>query len=436
MPTPSVPPGPRYPRPLQTLGWLTRPGPWMERCRDRYGDTFTLRVAQEGIWVLVSDPEAVRQVFTGDPRLLHAGEANLVLRPILGPNSVLLLDDQPHLTQRKLLLPPFHGERMKRYEALMTEVAEREVAGWPSGEPMAIAPRMQALTLEIILRAVFGLEPGERLDRMRAMLGGMMDWMTRPSRFVLMSTVGPARIERLGFFRRVLEPVDELLIDEIRARRADPRSAERDDILSLLVSATHEDGSPMSDRELRDELITLLVAGHETTATSLSWAMERLLRTPAAWTRLRDEVAAGQDAYVDATVKETLRLWPVLPLVVRKLLAPMEIGGHHLPAGVSVSPCIYLMHRRPELYPDPTAFRPERFLDTQPGTYTWIPFGGGIRRCLGASFAQFEMQTVLKVLARSSGLRASRPERPERVQRRAIMLAPRDGAEVVLDRAA
>ena len=430
MSSPSIPPGPRLPRPVQTLGWIKRPGPFMERCRARYGDTFTIRVANEGTWVFLSDPEAVRQVFTGDPRLLHAGEANAVLRPILGPNSVLLLDDAAHLRQRKLLLPPFHGERMKRYGELMTEIAEQEVSRWPAGEPLELLPRMQALTMEIILRAVFGVRDPERLERLRAVLSRMMDLTTRPSRFVAMALLGPRRVERLGLLQPQIGPVDDLLIDEIRRRRADPGVAGRDDILSLLVQAEHEDGSPMGDRELRDELITLLVAGHETTAGSLSWALERLLRHPAAWARLREEAATGESAYLDATIKETLRLRPVLAIVARKLVEPMEIGGHHLPAGVSVAPCIYLMHRRADIYPDPYAFRPERFLEQPAGTYTWIPFGGGVRRCLGASFALFEMATVLRVIARSASLEPAEPA-DERVRRRAIMLTPADGAKVV-----
>ena len=431
MSTNHLPPGPNLPRALQTIGWLKRPGPFLERSRRRYGDTFTLRVAYEGSWVMLTDPEAIRQVFTGDPAVLHAGEANAILRPILGPSSVLLLDEEPHLAQRKLMLPPFHGERMKRYGALMTEIAEREVATWPAGEALALAPRMQRLTLEIILRAVFGIREAERLDRLRGLLTDMLDWLARPSRFLAMAMLGPARLEQLGVFDKVMRPVDELLIDEIRARRTDPGVAERDDILSLLVQATHEDGSPMADRELRDELLTLLIAGHETTATSLAWALERLLRHPEAWTRLRDEVAAGEEAYLEATVRETLRLRPVLPIVARMVKAPVEIGGREYPAGVTLCPCIYLVHRRPDIYPDPYAFRPERFLGVTPGTYTWIPFGGGVRRCLGASFAQFEMTTVLRVVARSAALRATRPERDERVRRRTIMLAPDAGAEVV-----
>jgi cytochrome P450 len=330
----------------------------MERCRQRYGDTFTLRIANEGTWVLLSDPETIREVFTGDPRLLHAGEANTVLRPILGPNSVLLLDDAPHLAQRKLMLPPFHGERMKRYGDLMTDIAEREVATWPTGAPLALMPRMQALTLEIILRAVFGIREADRPRPLRGLLGTMMDWTTRPSRFVAMATLGPHRVERLGIFKRVIEPVDEMLFEEIRRRRADPEVEERDDILSLLVRATQEDGSPMSDQELRDELVTLLVAGHETTATTLSWALERLLRHPAAWQRLRDEAASGRTRTSTRRSRRRCDCAPSSPLVARMLLEPMEIGGHHLPAGVAVAPCIYLVHRRCDVTPSRTPSGP------------------------------------------------------------------------------
>lgn len=403
----------------------------MERCRDRYGDTFTIRIANEGEWVLMSDPDAVREIFTGDPAVLHAGKANRILLPFLGPDSVLLLDGAPHLRQRKLMLPPFHGDRMRRYESLMVDVAEREVATWPAGDALALLPRMQALTMEIILRAVFGLRQGDRLEHMRTVLTRMLEFATRPTAFLAMASLGPERFGQLRVFRKLIAPVDELLLDEIRTRRAGGGLAEQDDIMSLLLQATHEDGAPMGDRELRDELLTLLLAGHETTATSLSWALERLLRHPAAWGRLREEAAAGETAYIDATVKETLRLRPVLPLVVRELQRPLEIAGHALPAGVRVAPCIYLMHRRPELYPQPTAFRPERFLDHTPGTYTWIPFGGGIRRCLGASFALFEMSTVLGVVARCARLRAAEPQRGERVRRRAIMLTPDRGARAV-----
>ena len=426
-----LPPGPSMPRPLQTVGWIARAGPFLERCRARYGDVFTMRIAQEGIWVMLADPEHVRRVFTGDPKVFHAGEANEILRPMLGDNSVLLLDEEAHMSQRKLLLPPFHGERMERYGALMTEVAEGEIGRWPRGEPFELWPRMQAVTLEVIMRAVFGMEEGMRLERLRDALRAALDWATRPAQLALLALVGPRRVEGMPYFRGRFADVDALLFDEIRARRQDPRLEERDDVMSLLLRATHDDGSPMSDQELRDELMTLLVAGHETTATALAWGIERLVRHPQKLERLRDEAGSDDDGYVDAVAKETLRLRPVIPIVVRRLTVPVEIGGFDLAAGVKVAPCIYLLHRRPEVYgPDPTAFRPERFLEQPAGTYTWIPFGGGVRRCIGGSFAVFEMKCVLSAIARAVDLRPVRPE-PERVVRRAITLTPNRGTEVV-----
>jgi cytochrome P450 family 135 len=430
--TPALPPGPAYPRALNTFGWMFRPGPFMERCQARYGDVFTLRVIHEGTWVFLADPDAVKQVFTGDPRLLHAGEANVVLRPVLGESSVLLLDEPEHMRQRKLMLPPFHGERMQRYSELMNEIAEREIRSWPVGDPLQILPRMQAVTLEVIMRAVFGLEEGERLERLRGLLRDTLDWGTNPRRILAFALVGPRRVGKVPQFRRAFERVDELLYDEIARRRDDPDLGQRDDILSMLVQARHEDGSPMSDAELRDELMTLLLAGHETTATALSWAVERLVRHPEKLERLREEVPTDEDAYLDAVVKETLRLRPVVPAVVRMLKEPMELGGWELPAGVSVAPCIYLVHRNPEVYPEPRRFRPERFLEQPAGTYTWIPFGGGVRRCLGGSFAMFEMKVVLSALARHARLRPSLPQ-AERVRRRAITWTPSRGAEAVVE---
>ncbi len=397
-----LPPGPRLPRPVQTIAWIARTGPFLERCRERYGDVFTVKIAQEGTWVMLADPEHVRQVFTGDPKVFHAGEANAILRPVLGDNSVLLLDEQAHMSQRKLLLPPFHGERMQRYRDVMAEVAEREIAGWPAGEPLPLWPRMQAVTLEVIMRAVFGMEEGAALDRLRSTLRDTLDWTTRPSQMMTLALLGPKRVERLPWFRDRFKDVDALIYEEIRARRADPGLGEREDIMSMLLQAQHEDGSPMSDEELRDELMTLLVAGHETTATALAWAIERLVRHPDKLERLREEANAGGDEYADAVAKETLRLRPVIPIVVRRLTEPVEIGGYTLPAGVKAAPCIYLMHRHASVYqPDPAAFRPERFLEQPAGTYTWIPFGGGVRRCIGATFAVFEMKVVLAAIARA-----------------------------------
>jgi cytochrome P450 len=411
----TLPPGPKGPRALHTLGWITRPGPYATRLRNRYGDTFSLRIANEAAWVMVSHPDAVRQVFTGDPDVLHAGEGNAVLKPLLGPRSVLLLDGADHLSERKAMLPAFHGERMQAYGDLIASIAREEIARWPAGE-VATRPRMQELTLEVIMRAVFGV----RDERLRERVASLLDWTTDPARLLLVLLAGPQRVGSL--FRRVRAPVDDLLTQEIARRRAAPGLERRDDILSMLLAH-----SGMDDATLRDELITLLVAGHETTATALAWALERLARHPDAWERLR----SGDEDYLDAVVKETLRMRPVVPIVLRLLKAPMEIAGYQLPAGVAVAPNILLMHMREDVYPEPRAFRPERFLETPAGTYTWIPFGGGVRRCLGASFAIFEMKAVLRAIA--AGIDRLEPDRSasERVTRRAVTLVPARGARVI-----
>ena len=432
---PTVPgiPGPRMPRALQALGFVTRTVPFMARQRARYGDVFEVNIADEKPWVIFSEPDHVREIFTGDPAVFHAGKGNRVLLPLLGDHSVLLLDDDAHLRQRRLLLPPFHGERMARYGDLIRDAAEREVATWPVGEPLQLAPRMQDVTLEVIMRAVFGMREGAELDHVRGALLALLDRVMHPATFAMMLALGPDRMRTTRIVRDSLAPADAALLEEFSRRRDAADLAEREDILSLLLQARHEDGSPMSDQELRDELMTLLVAGQETTATALSWAVERLVRHPQALAALRDDLDAGGTAYLEAVIHETLRLRPVLPVVVRDLQADVEIGGHHLPAGTRIAASITLAHRNPDVYPDPHAFRPERWLGTKPGTYTWIPFGGGIRRCLGASFALFEMQQVLPVLVQSLDLRATDPA-PERVARRAITLTPARRAEVVVER--
>jgi cytochrome P450 len=429
----TVPPGPTTSRALQTVRWIYRPGAMLEDCQRRYGDMFTLRIANEGSWVFLAHPDAIKQVFTGDPRVLHAGEANVVVLPLLGHRSVLVLDEAAHMSQRKLMLPSFHGERMRGYEQVMAEVAGEEIESWPAGQPYAVRPAMQRITLEVIIRTVFGVQDDARRERLRAALAGALEWGSNPRRMAMLAVLGPHRVERSGLFRRVREPADELIYEEIRERRGATDLEQRDDVLSLLLQARHEDGSPMTDEELRDQLMTLLVAGHETTASSLAWAVERLVRNPQVLARLRDEVAGGGDEYVDAVCKETLRLRPILALVLRRLTEPMEIGGHLLPAGVNLAPCIYLVHRRADVYPEPHAFRPERFLEQPAGTYTWIPFGGGVRRCLGASFALFEMRVVLRELVSRLELRAT-DARPERIARRAITLVPERGGEVVVER--
>ncbi|MBS1883295.1 MAG: cytochrome P450 [Actinobacteria bacterium] len=426
-----LPPRPRMSRAVQTAIW-TRQAQWLlSQSRRRFGPMFTLEIAYEGKWVIVSDPELVKQVFTGDPRVFHAGEGNDVLRPLLGENSLLVLDEAPHMSQRKLLLPPFHGKRMEGYEATMREIAVREIESWPTGAPYRLRPRMQAMTLEIIIETVFGVHGGDRLDDLRAALRSFLDLLTNPRMLVPMLAIGPDRIRLYPPFRRRVDRVAELILAVVAERRRAADLAERDDILSLLVAARHEDGSPMSDAEIHDELLTLLVAGHETTATALSWAVERLIRHPEKLARLREEVEAGEDAYLTATIQETLRLRPVISIVIRKLTEAIELGGYDLPAGVAVVPSIHLVHRDPAIYPEPERFRPERFLEAPPGTYTWIPFGGGVRRCLGAAFAQQEMAIVLRELVARRTITPTDPA-PERNFRRAITETPRRNAEVIL----
>jgi cytochrome P450 family 135 len=431
-PIEGLPPGPRMPRALQTAIWSRQAQWFLEQSRARFGPVFSLKIAYEGDWVMVSDPELVKQVFTGDPRVFHAGEGNQILRPILGDNSVLVLDEKKHIGQRKLLLPPFHGERMQAYGEKMTEIAAREIESWPTGVPYKLRPRMQAITLEIILETVFGVHGGERMSPLRDALRDFLDLTTDPKVLLPVLAIGPDRINRIPAFRRRVERVDGLIAAEIAERRRAEDLSEREDVLSMLLLARHEDGSPMSDAEIRDELLTLLVAGHETTATALSWAMERLTRHPEKLERLRAEVEAGEEEYLTATIQETLRLRPVIVLVVRKLTEPVELGGYKLPAGAGVTPCIHLIHRDPEIYPEPERFLPERFLDNPPGTYTWIPFGGGIRRCLGAAFAQFEMAVVLRELVRRRDVTPANPA-SERPFRRAITETPRHDATVILN---
>ena len=422
-----LPPGPRLPKTLQTLGWWTRTAPFFERCRARYGNRFTLLFLQSPPFVHLADPEVVKEVFTAPPEVLHPGQGARILEPVVGVNSVILLDEGAHMSQRKLMLPAFHGEKMQRLSGLVAEVAEREVATWPRGEPIPLHPRLQALTLEIILRAVFGVDPGGRFDALRRRLNTILEVGASPSSMLPVLQRG----RRWRQFMRDREETDSLLFELIDERRRDP--GERDDVLAMLLEARHEDGSPMSAQELRDELMTLLVAGHETTASELAWAFERLARTPAVLRRLTDEIDRGGDeAYLTATVQETLRRRPVLPNAAPRLvMEPVEIGGWTYPPGCVLAANAYLIHHDPAIYPDPYAFRPERFLEQGPGTYTWIPFGGGRRRCLGASFAQLEMKIVLRAVLADSELGLA-GDGIERTRRRSITVSPGAGAVAVL----
>ena len=432
-----LPPGPPYPSLVQGIGFWTRPIPFLERCRARYGKRFTIQFPLAPTFVMLSDPGEVKAIYTAPPDVLHPGEGARVLEPVVGRNSVILLDGDAHLEQRKLMLPALHGEKMARLAGLMREVAEREVASWPRGEPIELHPRLQALTLEIILRAVFGLETGARLDALRERLGTLLAFGDKPISLTPPSSEGRAykvlqHIGPFAAFLRLQAEADALIYELIEERRAE--HAGRDDILAMLLDARHEDGSPMSDQELRDELMTLLVAGHETTASTLAWAFERLPRRPEVLARLRDEVDSGDDdAYMTATIQETLRRRPVLPNTAPRLVKkPIEVGGWPYPPGIALVANAYLLHHDPEIYADPYAFRPERFLDEPPGTYTWIPFGGGRRRCLGAAFALFEMKVVLREVLSACEVEVGGP-RSRVTRRRNITIRPADGARAVLN---
>jgi len=421
----TLPPGPKLPKAVQTIAMWGYWDRYLEACRRRYGDVFTVRAAPMGTLVYFADPEAIKEVFTGDAQTLHAGEANAILAPVLGDRSVLVTDEADHLRRRKLMLPAFHGDAVRSYAGIVEQVTEDEVDRWPLGRAFELHPRMRELTFEVILRAVFGVSEPARLAAMRAALPALVDL----SGLVMLMWLKP-ELGRVGPWKRWLAlkaRADALVVDEVRRRRADPRLDERGDVLSLLLRAGMDD-----EDELRDQLVTLLLAGHETTATGLAWGFERLLRTPDALERTIAAARDGDDGRLDAVVQETLRVRPVIFDVIRKLSRPARIAGVDLPAGVLAAPAIGLVHRSRQLYEAPRAFRPERFLEGAPAPYTWIPFGGGIRRCLGASFAQMEMRVVLRTVLRRARLRAASAA-PERPRARHITLVPARGARAVVE---
>ena len=430
-----MPPGPRMHRTLQGVAVSVAPHRWMARRRERYGDVFSSRFPVFGRVVYVADPAEVKRIFTGDPVSFHAGEVNaLALGDALGEHSLLTLDEDRHMSQRKLLLPSFHGERVRGYTEVMAEATAAEVARWPRGSPFPLRPRMQAITLEVILRAVFGVRDGERMNAFRASIPRLADATSVLSLLPFMDRDLGGR-SPVARFRRALADVDAQIHAQIAERRrelasAGPGEPLADDVLTMLLGARHEDGSPMSDAELRDQLVTLLTAGHETTATGLSWAFERLVRTPRVMQTLTERL--DDDEYGDAVVKETLRIRPVVADVARRLTADAEIGGYTLPAGTIVVPAIAAIHARPDLYPEPDEFRPERFLDGRAESYAWIPFGGGVRRCIGATFAQVEMRTVLREVLRRVRLRAP-SRRSERARVAHVTAVPARGCRVVVE---
>jgi cytochrome P450 len=442
-PTRGLPPGPRMPAAAQTVAWALAPTWVMDQCARRLGDAFTLTFAPSGMrLVLFGDPQAVKQVFTAPPDVAPSGAGSSPVAPVLGQSSVLTLTGREHMRQRKLLLPPFHGERMREYEDVMVQATRRDMASWPLGEPMRMQPHTRAITLEVIVRAVFGVET----ERMAPLKQAIRE-LAEPVRVVAVLRAlmrRPTGARPTGALGRALDALDELIYAEIARRRGERDIEQRADIMSLLLLARDEDGEAMTDVELRDELVTLLLAGHETTATSVAWALERLVRHPEKLERLTAEIDAagasdGGEEYMTAVVNETLRVRPVVGIVVRLLSEELQVGSYLLPKGTRVAPSIYLTNRNAQVYGDPEAFRPERFVEAAAETFSWIPFGGGIRRCIGASFAQMEMKVMLRTMLSElapSAPKGRRGRTDEWVRRRAVTLVPARGASVVWERRA
>jgi len=428
-----TPPGPRLPRLVQTFFFIFGSRWFISRMARRYGPVVQLSTAFDSNFVMVFDPALVKDVFRGPPERLRAGEANEPLGPALGMRSLLLLDGEEHLRQRRLMLPPFHGQRMRAYEDVMREAADRAIDSWPLNREFALLPTTQQLTLDVILRTVFGVAEGPRQEELKRRLRAMIDPVSNRFGILLMVLMRRGNKRALARFEERRRRVDELIYDEIARRRQAPDLDQREDVLSMLLLARDEDGRPMTDVELRDQLVTLLVAGHETTATGLAWVFDLLLRNPRVLAKLRQAVADGDDSYVDAVAKEALRIRPVVPGVGRVVRGgTFELGGYTLREGTEINPSIAVIHARPDAFAGPREFRPERFLeDNPPDTYTWIPFGGGTRRCIGASFALFEMRVVIRRVIERTTLEAASDE-AERVERRGVTMVPKRGTRVLL----
>lgn len=428
-----LPPGPRLPAAVQAA-LMARYWPrFISACRRRYGGVFTMRVATMGTLVYLDDPAEIKKVFAGSPGVYHAGEANSMLAGLLGGSSVLVIDDDVHRERRRQLMPAFHRDAVARQTAVMADIAAANIATWPVGSEFPVAPKMSEITLEVILRTVIGASDPARLAALRAVMPKLLNVTPWAS-----LAIASPKLQRFGLWRtlrRNMAEADKLLYAEIADRRADPDLASRSDALAMMIRAGEADGSAMTDRELRDQLMTLLVAGHDTTATGLSWALERLTRHPAILdkaVRAADACAAGDtagDDYLDAVAKETLRIRPVVFDVGRVLKEPVELAGYRLPAGIMVAPGIGLVHSSSQQYPHPDVFEPDRMVGATPGPTTWLPFGGGNRRCLGATFAMVEMRVVLREVLRRVEL-ATTTAASERQKVKHVILVPHRGARI------
>nr|WP_182542022.1 cytochrome P450 [Nocardioides ginsengisegetis] len=423
--TSGLPPGPRWPVFLQSAGLLRFRHRFVPYLHRRYGDVFTVRIIPGGRpLVLFTRPEHAKEIFAGDPEVFHAGKGNAILGPIMGEHSLLLQDSGEHKRARKLLMPAFNGHALRGYEALVTEVAAAEAAHWTRGAELRALDRMNAVTLEVILRVVFGVTDETRLAELRPRVNKTVDI----SPAILLGWGYPA-LQKFGPWKKTVQnqhELDQLIYREIRERRAAPDLAERTDVLSRLI-LIEDGGDALTDTELRDQLVTLLLAGHETTATALAWALHEIGRSPEQLARARTAALEGDDAWLDAVMKESMRLHPVIPMVVRTLMKPATVGGIDLPAGTTIGPSILVAHSRPENHPDPDRFDPERFLGHNPPTNTWIPFGGGVRRCIGAGFSLMEGVAVLREVLRAWDVTAVGEDEPKV---RNITSVPRNGARI------
>jgi cytochrome P450 len=428
-----LPPGPGGPGWVQTSHWMFRPIEFMERCRRKYGRVFTLRLGPQHNVTMVADPQLAKEVMAGDPAVYRAGDTNGLFRPVVGANSILLLDGDAHMRQRKILLRGFGASHGAQFVDQVREITQERLSGWKVGQRLRLQEEMEAISFASIMRVVFGDHSDDSHAELRRLIPDMMDRCDSP--FTLMpwfrrELAGGSPYARL---MKVIDEIDTILYETISERRADPMTQLRDDTLSLLLRAEHEDGSPLDDQEVRDEVLTMVMAGYETTTSGCAWALERLLRSPDKLERLTAEVEAGEDdSYLDAVVKETLRARPVVPVVARHLAESVELDGYLIPAGSTVMVSIYLVHNDEETYPKPEEFKPERFLSGAPDGAAWIPFGGGVRRCIGARFAELEMKVVLTQVLATARLRAL-GRSGEGAKRKRFTLAPEGGAPAVVE---
>jgi cytochrome P450 family 110 len=433
----ALPDGPKSLPIWQLLQWIGNPMRWMEACQKRYGDWFTLQIGALGSIVFCAAPEGIQAIFTADSSTFDAGQSNMLLRPLLGDHSLILLDGDRHYQQRQLLMPPFHGERMRTYGDLILQITDQVAAEWGIGSAFAVRPAMQDISLQIILQAVFGITDAQRLKTLHQLFPKFLSLLDSP---LSSSLLFIAALQKdwgtwspWGRFLQQRQQLDQIIYTEISERRSHP-DPDRTDILALMLMARDEEGQGMSDIELRDELITLLVAGHETTASVLGWLLYFIHRSPTVLERLRQELSTCDDLtdfkaviklpYLNAVCQETLRLYPVAPITFPRILRKsMTIMGHSFLPGTMLAPCIYLTHRRPDLYPEPDQFHPERFLDKQFSAYEFLPFGGSNRRCIGMAFALFEMKMVLARLLQKCEFQLP-DQRAHTPQRRGVTLAP------------